>query len=219
MCEIFEARLARNGRGRPESVSPPLKAQSGQTGRGDGAPLALVEGAHGVTLTEEAVALQGTGGKPGQGYPAVLISSSPASPARTCPWPESGPVSPVSAQDSSLSLSECWAKFGPAGSSSRMSLGLCHRIEDVTSPSFSVRWPNSGMAWRGEYLIAATSEFPSGAAECTLSDVLEDRLVPQRYYLSPKAAAGILRRAERRGKKLPPRLERALQATAGSGTT
>ncbi len=36
---IFEARYARNGRGAPDVVAPPLKACSGTTGRGDGAPL------------------------------------------------------------------------------------------------------------------------------------------------------------------------------------
>jgi DNA (cytosine-5)-methyltransferase 1 len=36
---IFESRFARNGRGAPDVVAPPLKAQSGTSGRGDGAPL------------------------------------------------------------------------------------------------------------------------------------------------------------------------------------
>lgn len=35
----WEARFARNGRGAPEDVCPPLKAESGQTGKGDSAPL------------------------------------------------------------------------------------------------------------------------------------------------------------------------------------
>ena len=35
----FESRFARNGRGAPSEVVPPLKAQSGQSGRGDGAPM------------------------------------------------------------------------------------------------------------------------------------------------------------------------------------
>lgn len=35
----FESRFARNGRGAPEEVVPPLKAQSGETGKGDSAPL------------------------------------------------------------------------------------------------------------------------------------------------------------------------------------
>ena len=36
---VFESRFARNGRGAPDIVAPPLKAQSGGSGRGDGAPL------------------------------------------------------------------------------------------------------------------------------------------------------------------------------------
>jgi len=35
----FESRLARNGRGAPSEIVPPLKAQSGETGKGDAAPL------------------------------------------------------------------------------------------------------------------------------------------------------------------------------------
>ena len=35
----FESRFARNGRGAPSEIVPPLKAQSGDTGKGDGAPL------------------------------------------------------------------------------------------------------------------------------------------------------------------------------------
>jgi DNA (cytosine-5)-methyltransferase 1 len=35
----FESRIARNGRGAPDEVVPPLKAQSGENGTGDGAPL------------------------------------------------------------------------------------------------------------------------------------------------------------------------------------
>lgn len=35
----FESRFARNGRGAPSAIVPPLKAQSGQSGKGDSAPL------------------------------------------------------------------------------------------------------------------------------------------------------------------------------------
>lgn len=50
---------------------------------------------------------------------------------------------------------------------------------------------------------------PSVAVESTLSQILEAN-VPEKYYLSAKACEGILRRAERRGKKLPEMLEMAL---------
>jgi hypothetical protein len=45
-----------------------------------------------------------------------------------------------------------------------------------------------------------------------LSHVLETSDVPQRFFLSPKACAGILRRAAKRGKTLPAMLATALQA-------
>jgi len=58
------------------------------------------------------------------------------------------------------------------------------------------------------------SERHSGAGACFLSQILEEN-VPDKYSLSPKACAGILRRAERRGKDLPPLLKAALMRQAG----
>jgi hypothetical protein len=63
-------------------------------------------------------------------------------------------------------------------------------------------------------LTLNTSEWHSAADVCLLSDVLETQPVPQRFFLSAKACKGILRRAERRGKKLPERLKAALLAVA-----
>ena len=65
-----------------------------------------------------------------------------------------------------------------------------------------------------------TSEFRSVVGESsllpvepTLSMILEAR-ADSRYELSSRAAAGILRRAGRRGRKLPELLEEALRAVA-----
>jgi len=63
-------------------------------------------------------------------------------------------------------------------------------------------------------LTLNTSEWPKDAVVCSLSDVLETGEVPQRYFLSPKAAKGILRRAEARGKSLVPSLRAALEQVA-----
>ena len=52
------------------------------------------------------------------------------------------------------------------------------------------------------------------ASVCSLSDILETGDVPQRYFLTAKACAGILRRAEKRGKELPEALKSALVAVA-----
>lgn len=62
---------------------------------------------------------------------------------------------------------------------------------------------------RGEYLTRNIGEFPSAVRESTLSQILEAD-APQKYYLSKTACAGILRRAERRGKELPEMLREAL---------
>jgi len=65
-----------------------------------------------------------------------------------------------------------------------------------------------------EFLTLSTSEWPNAAAVCSLSDTLETGDLPQRFFLSATACAGILRRAEKRGKVLPPALEQALQSVA-----
>jgi hypothetical protein len=59
-----------------------------------------------------------------------------------------------------------------------------------------------------------TSEYPSVVVESSLSRVLETGELPPRFYLSAKACAGILRRATKRGKALPPMLEQALKQAA-----
>lgn len=56
-------------------------------------------------------------------------------------------------------------------------------------------------------------EYPSEESVSTLSEVLEV-ITPSKYYLSAIACKGILRRAERRKKKLPPDLETALKQQA-----
>ena len=65
-----------------------------------------------------------------------------------------------------------------------------------------------------EHLIVSIGESPSVVKESFLSSVLEND-VPEKYFLSSKACQGILRRAEKRGKKLPEVLEMALKQQAG----
>ena len=56
------------------------------------------------------------------------------------------------------------------------------------------------------------SAWPNGASVCSLSQVLEAGPIPARYFLSPKACAGILRRAAKRKRKLPEPLRLSLEA-------
>jgi len=70
------------------------------------------------------------------------------------------------------------------------------------------------MASPTECLTLSSSEWPSDADVCSLSDILEIGDVPQRFFLSATACQGILRRAEKRGKALPVALNVALKAVA-----
>lgn len=74
------------------------------------------------------------------------------------------------------------------------------------------------MASPGECWTLDISEFHSDAVESSLWQVLEEQPPPERYFLSPRAAAGILKRSSRRGKKLPAPLVEALVAVAGLPT-
>jgi len=69
----------------------------------------------------------------------------------------------------------------------------------------------------GKHTMLSIGEFPSDAVESTLSDVL-DMNAPESFYLSAKAATGILKRAEARGKELKPILKEALLETVRFGT-
>jgi hypothetical protein len=62
-----------------------------------------------------------------------------------------------------------------------------------------------------------TLEFPNVVVESSLLDILETGDVPQKFFLSPVACAGILRRAAKRGKTLPEALRLALQQVVDSG--
>ena len=68
--------------------------------------------------------------------------------------------------------------------------------------------------WRGGASTLNTGVSPRGAKESSLSQILQAD-PPLKYYLSPKACLGILRRAFERGKELPKKLERALKIQAG----
>lgn len=68
---------------------------------------------------------------------------------------------------------------------------------------------------RGDASMPNISVWPNDASVCSLSRVLETGSVPSRFFLSSKACSGILRRAEKRGKELPPALHAALTGVAG----
>ena len=102
----------------------------------------------------------------------------------------------------------------PAGSFGKMSQGYSALTEDGTLAPSLGRGSNAGRGSPTAFSMLSFSESPNAAEECSLSDTLEIGDLPQRYYLSATACSGILRRARKRGKKLPGMLEEALKKTA-----
>ena len=106
----------------------------------------------------------------------------------------------------------------PVGSSERTSLACCQATADRIWVPLSGRWETSGMGSPTEFWTLSSSEFPSAAAASSLSDILESPGAHLRkYFLSAKAASGILRRAAKRGRVLPAQLLGALESLAGQG--
>ena len=97
-----------------------------------------------------------------------------------------------------------------SASQSRGPRCLCLRKTDGPTPTFI--WETDG-ALRTALSILNIGESPSEGAAVTLSQILEAD-VPEKYYLSPRACQGILRRASVRGKALPEPLRVALELQA-----
>lgn len=62
----------------------------------------------------------------------------------------------------------------------------------------------------GEYSTRSFGECPRDVVESRLSQILEAEAHPK-YFLSERACKGVLRRAEARGKELPPLLKEVLE--------
>jgi hypothetical protein len=139
-------------------------------------------------------------------------SSQGGSLAKTYPWLASVLVWLEREAACSTKSPGLLTRLKPNGSSSKMYLAYSPVSEERTWEQLSERWSNSGMAWPGECLMHSTSEFPKdGGVSSSLRNVLQTQPVAPKFYLSARACEGILRRAERRGKKLPEALERALK--------
>ncbi len=98
----------------------------------------------------------------------------------------------------------------------------CQATKEPTSVSSSQVWLRSGRLHKSTPCWTRnTSESPNVDEEyfSSLSLILQPaKDVPTRYYLSSRAAEGIMRRADRRGKILPEILKQALIQVMGRGS-
>lgn len=139
------------------------------------------------------------------------------SPVRTYPLPETARAWLETDPASGFSSYAFCDSIIRAGWLLRMCPAYYPLMRGGTLPRSFTGWGNSGIAQPGASLTLNISESPSAAAGCFLSAILETD-VPPKYFLSPQAAAGILRRAAKRGRTLPPLLAAALGTVAGLAT-
>ena len=138
--------------------------------------------------------------------------------ANLFPSPDFAKDSQTQGETLPLSIAEFLTTLDPSGAYGKTCRVFSVATVGGTLVPSSGRWQNSGMGSHTECLTLSTSEWPSAAVVCSLSDTLEIGDLPPRFFLSQKACAGILRRAEKRGKKLPEPLRHALIAVAGEAT-
>lgn len=122
-----------------------------------------------------------------------------------------GRMSPVpSPQTTVLTSKPSWMQS--SGSSNKMPRCLC--LRKINGPTQTATWVTDG-ALRTALLTRNIGESPSEENASILSEILMAN-VPEKYYLSPKACLGILRRASARGKELPEILRVALERQASA---
>jgi len=132
--------------------------------------------------------------------------------------PASGPGSEVSDPSSPSHSSTLWSDTDLTPSSLRTSPASSPAMPVETLGVSSVRWGTSGTGGPTGFSTLNGSECPSDGEGClsspsTLADILT-RTAPPRFSLSARAAEGIIRRSERRGRKLPEELDVALKSLA-----
>ena len=121
----------------------------------------------------------------------------------------SGKTSPELSAPTKVKILELCLKKQPK-SFSQTPLFL--NLQKENGAQAAVSWEEGG-ALLGEFATHSFGECPSVAVVSRLSQILEEAPHPK-YFLSAKACAGILRRAEKRGRKLPQQLESVLQYQA-----
>src|SRR5690606_24386037 len=104
---------------------------------------------------------------------------------------------------SDVSLLDLWAQIPPSS---------VHRNEDGGRTRVWLMDPKEEQS--GAFRTLNFTAWPNDAAVSSLSQTLETGPIPQRFFLCRKACVGIRRRAEERGKELPPMLHRAWSAVA-----
>lgn len=106
----------------------------------------------------------------------------------------------------------CAVKKWPALVGSKM---LTSKLSTVRNTRGKIVWPNAGILWNDEFVANSTVPSISNPINTDLIELVEKIKPDQRYFLSPNAAEGILRRVDSQNRHLFPHLRSALEKLSG----
>lgn len=89
-----------------------------------------------------------------------------------------------------------------------------HDLPDTSIEHEKIRWGKSGIMWNGRYMLAEHRELPCTPITSNLYSIVEKDETADRYYLTPNAAEGILRRVDNNNRHLFPPLREGLEKLA-----
>jgi DNA (cytosine-5)-methyltransferase 1 len=89
-------------------------------------------------------------------------------------------------------------------------------VQQVATKSEDLKWKSGGVAYKDWFVTVPVSSSPIAATTSRLIDVIERTRVHERYFLSPNAIHGILRRVDKLGRHLFPPLDAVLREIATS---
>lgn len=117
-----------------------------------------------------------------------------------------------------LSLSTDVRKSAPDLAREAREVRLKEILARLGDADFSYRWKPGGCAWEDTIIEGAVSPAPSKVIESKFVEMLDRNVPDDRYFLTPNAAMGIVRRADTVGRTLFQPFRDALEAMiAGCG--
>jgi DNA (cytosine-5)-methyltransferase 1 len=89
------------------------------------------------------------------------------------------------------------------------------QLSMVQESDAKIIWPKAGILWKDAFIANNTSPSPAEPIHADLMDIVERDRPDSRYFLSPNAAEGILRRVDSQNRYLFPHLRSALERLSG----
>jgi DNA (cytosine-5)-methyltransferase 1 len=100
----------------------------------------------------------------------------------------------------------------------RHSKAMFVKLAELETEGKAIKWKTGGCAYRGVCVTFNVSPAPAKPVPSRFIDIIEKQEVNSRYYLSPNAAEGILRRVDKNERQLFQPLREALERLANRET-